>query len=389
MKIKLNLKHSSFDYFSLIFLVTLTCIGLLFVFSTTYQNKNLASFESTDLTNLTTNSITNNLQKKAFSLYFVKQFWGAVVGVFIYLLISFQNPRELLRLGYIAFIATFVLLIFTLIKGSVGMGAQRWINLGFIKFQPSELVKIFFPPFFVYYLYEREKAPTISNFLPLIIIFGATLWLILKQPDLGTAILVGLGGFILFIHAGLPKKFFLTFCVISVLLAPLCWHLLKPYQKKRIEIFLGGGDKHRERYQIEQAKIAIGSGKIFGKGFLKGTQNRLSFLPEKRTDFIFSIICEEWGFIGAFLILILYLIFFLYQLILINRMSSWYDQLLCLGLITPIISATILNVAMNSQLAPVVGIPLPLISYGLTNLWITMTAIGWINSVRQNQKNII
>jgi rod shape determining protein RodA len=389
MKTKLNLKRSSLDYFSTIFLLILTCIGLLFVLSTTYQNKNLVGLDNADLTNLTTTSIVSNLPNKVFSPYFVKQFWGAMVGFCIYLLISLQNPRELLRLGYVAFIATFVLLIFTLIKGSVGMGAQRWINLGFIKFQPSELVKIFFPPFFVYYLYERDKAPTIYNFLPLIIIFTVNLWLILKQPDLGTAILVGLGGLILFIHAGLPKKFFLTFSVISVLLAPLCWHLLKPYQKKRIEIFLGGGDKHRERYQIEQAKIAIGSGKIFGKGFLKGTQNRLSFLPEKRTDFIFSIICEEWGFIGALIILLLYLIFFLYQLILISRMSSWYDQLLCLGLITPIISAAVLNIAMNSQLAPVVGIPLPLISYGLTNLWITMAAIGWINSIRQNQKNII
>jgi rod shape determining protein RodA len=389
MKVKLNLKKVSFDWFSTIILILLTCIGLLFVFSTTLQNKNLTTIEDINLEDFSSNILITTSEQKSYSTYFTKQLWGSLIGFLIYLLISFSKPRELLRLGYLAFIVTFILLIFTLIKGSVGMGAQRWINLGFIKFQPSELVKIFFPPFFVYYLYEREKLPTIYNSLPLIIIFTINLWLILKQPDLGTAILVGLGGVVLFVHSGLPKKFFLIVSVISVLLAPLCWHLLKPYQKKRIEIFFGGGDKHRERYQIEQAKIAIGSGRIFGKGFLKGTQNRLSFLPEKRTDFIFSIICEEWGFIGALLILLLYLIFFLYQLILISRMSSRYDQLLCLGLITPIISATVLNIAMNSQLAPVVGIPLPLISYGLTNLWITMAAIGWINCIRQNQKNII
>ena len=384
MKTKLNLKLQTFDWFSTLIIIILTCFGLLFVFSTTYQAKNLGDLKSVN-TDITIISASGN----GYSSYFIKQLWGSVVGFLIYLVISFKDQRDLKRVGYICFIASFVLLIFTLIKGSVGMGAQRWINLGFIKFQPSELVKLFFPPFFVYYLYEREKEPTIKNFLPLIIIFCLTLLLILKQPDLGTAILVGLGGLVLFTHAGLPRQFFLATAVLSVLLAPLCWHLLKPYQKKRIEIFLGGGDRHRERYQIEQAKIAIGSGKIFGKGYLKGTQNRLSFLPEKRTDFIFSIICEEWGFLGAFMILFLYLIFFLYQLILIGRMSSWYDQLLCLGLITPIISATVLNVAMNSQLAPVVGIPLPLISYGLTNLWITMAAIGWINSIRQNQKNII
>jgi rod shape determining protein RodA len=388
MKTKLSLT-TSFDWFSTAALVVLTSIGLLFVFSTTLQNKDLITFENINLTNNSSNVLIDCLKHKFYSTYFIKQLWGSIIGFLIYLLICFSKPRELLRLGYLAFVVTFILLIFTLIKGSVGMGAQRWINLGFIKFQPSELVKIFFPPFFVYYLYEREKLPTVYNFLPLIIIFVINLWLILKQPDLGTAILVGLGGLVLFMHAGLPKKFFLTISVISILFAPLCWHLLKPYQKKRIEIFFGGGEKHRERYQIEQAKIAIGSGKIFGKGYLKGTQNRLSFLPEKRTDFIFSIICEEWGFIGALFILLLYLIFFLYQLILISRMSSWYDQLLCLGLITPIISATVLNVAMNSQLAPVVGIPLPLISYGLTNLWITMAAIGWINCIRQNQKNII
>ena len=388
MKTKLNLTLS-FDWFSTTILLILTTIGLLFVFSTTLQNKDLTNLENINLTDISSNVLLNNSKHKFYSTYFIKQLWGSLVGILIYSLISFSKPRELLRLGYLAFVATFILLIFTLVKGSVGMGAQRWINLGFIKFQPSELVKIFFPPFCVYYLFEREKPPTIYNFLPLIIIFAISLWLILKQPDLGTAILVGLGGLVLFMHAGLPKKFFLSVSVISILFTPLCWHLLKPYQKKRIEIFFGGGDKHRERYQIEQAKIAIGSGRIFGKGFLKGTQNRLSFLPEKRTDFIFSIICEEWGFIGALIILLLYLIFFLYQLILISRMSSWYDQLLCLGLITPIISAAVLNVAMNSQLAPVVGIPLPLISYGLTNLWITMAAIGWINSIRQNQKNII
>jgi rod shape determining protein RodA len=388
MKKKLNLTVS-FDLFSTAVLFVLTFIGLLFVFSTTLRNKDLTYLENINLTDVSFNVFLSSSKHTFYSTYFIKQFWGSLIGLIIYFLISFSKPRELLRVGYLGFIVTFLLLIFTLVKGSVGMGAQRWINLGFIKFQPSELVKIFFPPFFVYYLFEREKPPTICNFLPLIIIFVINLWLILKQPDLGTAILVGLGGLVLFMHAGLPKKFFFYSGVIFILLTPLCWHLLKPYQKKRIEIFLGGGDKHRERYQIEQAKIAIGSGKIFGKGYLKGTQNRLSFLPEKRTDFIFSIICEEWGFIGALFILLLYLIFFLYQLILISRMSSWYDQLLCLGLITPIISAAVLNVAMNSQLAPVVGIPLPLISYGLTNLWITMAAIGWINCIRQNQKNII
>lgn len=320
-----------------------------------------------------------------FSKYFYKQLFGSIIGFFIYLFFYFSDPRDLKRWGYIAFLITFGLLIFTIIKGSVGMGAQRWINLGFIKFQPSELAKLFFPPFLVYYLYENGKEPTLKNLIPLLIIFCITLILILKQPDLGTAILVGLGGLILFAYAGLTHKFFLGLILLGTVSTPLVWKLLKPYQRKRIEIFLGGGSPHKERYQIEQAKIAIGSGGLWGKGYMQGTQNMLSFLPERRTDFIFAITCEEWGFFRALTILILYLILFMYQIFFIARMSSWYDQLLCLGLITPLICSTIINIAMTTQLAPVVGIPLPFMSYGVTNLWISLATLGWINSIKLHQ----
>ena len=362
MKINFKVKLHNFDWLVTIIILLLATFGLFFIHST-----------------------TTNIQV-CFSKYFYKQLFGLIFGFFIYLFFYFKKPVSLRRLGYTGFIITLGLLIFTIIKGSVGMGAQRWINLGIIKFQPSELAKLFFPAFLVYYLYENGKEPVFKNIFPLLTIFSVCLILILKQPDLGTAILVGLGGLILFAYAGLSHKFFISMFFLSIITAPICWKFLKPYQKKRIEIFLGGGSQHKERYQIEQAKIAIGSGNLWGKGYTQGTQNRLSFLPEKRTDFIFAIICEELGFVGALIILFLYLILFVYQLLLIGKMSSWYDQLLALGLITPLIGSTIINIAMTTQLAPVVGIPLPFISYGITNLWISLAAMGWINNIIAHQK---
>jgi rod shape determining protein RodA len=181
--------------------------------------------------------------------------------------------------------------------------------------------------------------------------------------------------------AGIGKKFFVILFLSSALMAPVMWGVLKPYQKKRIIVFLGEGDARNERYQLEQSKIAIGSGGLTGKGLLKGTQNQLRFLPESRTDFIFSIICEEWGFTGALIILSLYLVLFIRFLFVVPTIQSPFVQLLAVGLITPLMVSTVVNICMVIGFLPIVGIPLPLISYGISSLWITFASLGWFHNI--------
>lgn len=349
-----------FDWLSFALTLTLTAIGLLFVYSST-----------------TTEAVP-------FSIYFKKQLVGILTGFLIYSLFCLQDYRKLCQLGYSAYYVVILLLVYTLIKGKIGMGAQRWIDLKFFRFQPSEITKLFFPAFFTYYLYTENDVPlySFSNFIPLLGVLFASSFLILRQPDLGTALVFAFSGFCLLWLAGIGKAFFRWGLLLALLSAPIAWKfILKPYQKQRILVFAGAGDLHKDRYQLEQSKIAIGSGGMFGKGFTKGTQNQLLFLPESRTDFIFSVICEEWGFVGALFILLLYLLLFLRILYRTYVIPSFFAQLLAIGLLLPIGFSAFINIAMVSGLLPIVGIPLPLISYGVTSLWITLASLGWIQGI--------
>jgi rod shape determining protein RodA len=205
--------------------------------------------------------------------------------------------------------------------------------------------------------------------------------LIVKQPDLGTALILLFTGFTMLWMANISPKFFLYGGLLVLLTAPLSWHFLKPYQRNRIFVFLGYGDVKKERYQIEQSKIAIGSGGLWGKGFLQGTQNKLQFLPESRTDFIFSVIAEEMGFLGTLFLLLLYALLFLRFFMLIGELPSLTMQLFALGIVAHIIISAIINIGMVIDLLPVVGIPLPLVSYGVSNLWITFASLGIFNGI--------
>lgn len=318
--------------------------------------------------------------EQPYSIFFKKQLFGFISGLFIFLFFALKDYRSLCRWGYFFFYFTLVLLVFTIIKGSIGMGAQRWINLGFFKFQPSELMKLFLPPFITYYLFTEEEAGQykFSSFWTILGFLAFSFLLILKQPDLGTAIIIGSSGAIMLWYAGIGRRFFIISMVSFIISAPILYSCLKPYQRKRIEVFLGAGDTKNERYQIEQSKIAIGSGGLTGKGFLQGTQTQLSFLPESRTDFILAVLCEEWGFIGAILLILLYAFLIVRLMVGISYINSFFSQLLCIGLLSPIMLSTIINIGMVSGMLPIVGIPLPLMSYGLTHTWITLACIGWI-----------
>src|SRR5579872_2229863 len=345
----------SFDWISFLLTNMLAAIGLLAVFSATYK------------------------PEMPFSIFFKKQLLGIITGLVIYAVFCAIDFRTLMRWGYFGYFGVVILLIFTILKGSVAMGGQRWISLGFIKLQPSELTKLLFPAFATYYLSieNHHNKPPFRDFIPVLIMLGISFILVRKQPDLGTALLLAFTGLILVWFAGIPKKFFIISGLAILITAPLLWQALKPYQKQRVLVFMGYGDTHKERYQIEQSKIAIGSGGLFGKGFLKGTQNRLNFLPESRTDFIFSVIAEEWGFIGTMTVLLLYLFLFARLFYIIATITSPSVQMLAIGIISPLVLSTIINIGMVIGLLPVVGIPLPLVSYGLSNLWVTFASLGW------------
>lgn len=355
-------KQRPFDYISLMIMALLSSLSLLFVLSTTYQIE------------------------VPYSLFFKKQLIGMLTGYALFFITATTDYRRLQHWGYFLYFFTMLLLMYTLVKGSIGLGAQRWVNLIFFKFQPSELLKLLFPPFFTYYLLgESPQRSLLSSAAPAIILLLISLLLVIKQPDLGTALMIASSAVVMISQFPSGKYIILTLGTALAITLPITWHFLKPYQKQRVLVFLGQGDARKERYQIEQSFIAIGSGGLFGKGFLQGTQNILQFLPESRTDFIFSIIGEELGFVGTCGVIILYCILFIRLLGAISVIPDFNAYLLALGLIAPIIVATLTNMAMVVGLLPAVGIPLPLISYGITHSWITLMSLGFLYSIIAHQ----
>lgn len=348
---------SYFDATSTILIITISLIGLLFVFSATYSAAH------------------------PFSIFFKKQCFGLISGFIIYILFTLTDYRTYMRWGYFGYVAVIGLLCFTLVKGSIGMGAQRWINLAVIKVQPSELAKLFFPAFTAYSLQYIKNPTKISEFIPILTVLGLSFVLILKQPDLGTALIILFSGVLLLWFAHIPKKFFIYVTLSLLIITPFLGYILKPYQKQRIAVFLGYGESKKERYQIEQAIIAIGSGGVWGKGFLQGTQNKFQFLPEGRTDFIFAVLCEEVGFFGSFSVIFLYLLLFLRMFSIIKKLKDNTMQIFALGTIIHILFSTLINIGMVLGLLPIVGIPLPLMSYGISNMWITFASLGIFQNI--------
>ena len=306
--------------------------------------------------------------------------------------ISFINIKTWHSLGYLFYIVVLGLLIWASLFGITASGSQRWINLYFINLQPSELMKIAIIVCFAKY-YHRIQLSNVNNLkniiIPILILFIPTA-LVISQPDLGTSILIVLSGIIVLWLAGVNIKYFFYSSLAFVISAPFVISFLKPYQKLRILTFfdpdkdpLGAG------YQIIQSKIAVGSGGLTGKGFLKGTQGYLEFLPEKHTDFIFTLFSEEFGFLGSLILLILYAVL-IYRIIRIGTLSrSFFGKFFCYGFGSAIFVYVTVNMSMVLGLLPIVGSPLPILSYGGSSLLATMIGLGIVMSTKIYSRQLI
>ncbi len=315
-----------------------------------------------------------------------------IIFTLLMLFISFFNIRFWFSIGYLSYLIIIVMLIYTINFGIIVSGSQRWINLYFLNIQPSELMKIFIILCLAKF-FHRKRLDNVNSFysvvISLIIIF-LPMSLVIIQPDLGTSLLISISGIVVLWFAGLNHKYFFYSFLITVLSLPFIISFLKPYQKLRVLTFLNPDrDPLGAGYQIIQSKIAVGSGGLFGKGFLKGTQSYLEFLPEKHTDFIFTLFSEEFGFIGSVFLLIIYAII-IYRIIKIGSISrSYFAKIFCYSFGTSIFVYIVINMSMVLGMVPIVGSPLPIMSYGGSSMLATMIGFGVVMSAKiHNQQSI-
>ncbi len=309
------------------------------------------------------------------------RFGLGLVGMVVVALIDI---RIWMKLAYPGYIVSLALLGAVEYIGSGAMGAQRWIDLGFFQLQPSELVKVAMVLALARYFHGRSHAQIGNPFYlvpPLLIVFLPAA-LVMRQPDLGTAVLLIAVGGGLFFLAGVRIWKFVLVVVAAMAAVPIAWQYLHDYQRQRILTFLDPEqDPLGSGYHIMQALIALGSGGMFGKGYMQGTQSNLNFLPEKQTDFIFTMLSEEFGFVGGLTLIGLYVVLIAFGFSIALRSRSQYGRLVALGLTTAFFLYAFINIAMVVGLIPVVGVPLPLVSYGGTALLALLFSFGLVLNV--------
>ncbi|MCA1766229.1 MAG: rod shape-determining protein RodA [Desulfobulbaceae bacterium] len=319
------------------------------------------------------------------SSYFLRQFYFYVFGSGLILVIISVDYRILLTLNYPIYIITVVLLCIALFFGDSVGHTQRWIDLGFFRLQPSELAKLALIINLASYYYRKDtgKGFTLKELVAPILLTGLPFLLILKQPDLGTALMLIAIFVSMTLFVKLKVRTILAMASAIICLMPIGWfYMLKPYQKQRIlTLFNPELDPLGSGYHIIQSKIAVGSGLMFGKGYLQGTQVHLKFLPEKHTDFAFSVWAEEWGFIGSLFFLACYFFLILLALKAAGSARDKFGVLLCFGIASLLFWQAFINLGMLLGLLPVVGMPLPFFSYGGSSLITTLLGLGIIFNV--------
>jgi rod shape determining protein RodA len=307
---------------------------------------------------------------------------------FLGLLVMAQIPIDKLRAwSMVLYVVGLVLLLLVLVAGDSAKGAQRWLSLGVMRFQPSEVMKIWVPMMMAFYFSTRPIPAKLKDVLIGFVLLAMPAVLILKQPDLGTAILVTSSGLFVIFLAGLRTRSIMGLMAIAIAAAPIIWFKLHDYQRTRILTLLNPeSDPLNAGYHIIQSKIAIGSGGVYGKGWLNGTQSRLDFIPERSTDFIFSVFTEEFGFLGAVVLILAYLFIVIRGLIIAAHAQSNYAKLLGGAISLSFFSYVFVNIGMVTGLLPVVGVPLPLISYGGTSMVTLLTMFGILMSIHSHKK---
>ena len=308
---------------------------------------------------------------------------AALVAMFIVA----QLPPDLMRRwtpwGYLFGLT---LLVLVLALGEVGQGAQRWLDLG-IRFQPSEIMKLAVPMMVAWFLHDRQLPPRLTQLLIIAIIIALPTYLIFKQPDLGTALLIATSGVLVVILAGLSVRLMLFFGAMAIPGAYVLWLFMKDYQKQRVlTLWNPDSDPLGAGYNIIQSKIAIGSGGLFGKGWTNGSQAQLEFLPERDTDFIFAVLGEEFGLLGVLGLLGLYMFVVGRGLMIAIQARDSYSRLLAGGISLTFFVYVFVNTAMVTGLVPVVGVPLPLVSFGGTSMVTLMAGFGILMSIHTHRK---
>ncbi|MBS4059964.1 MAG: rod shape-determining protein RodA [Bacteroidetes bacterium] len=360
---------TSFDWLTFSLVILLTVIGILTIYSATRPPIETGNHPD----------------------FYWKQIIWLCISLFALFFIVFIDYNWLNRFSYILYGLGIVLLIIVLLAGKTTMGAQRWLNLGPFSFQPSEVFKLIFILALSRYLANSGESIVKSISIKSILIFAVIpLLLVVKQPDLGTSLLIMFLFIVLYASKGISKKIIIFTLVIGLISAPFLghigWNNLKDYQKNRIIAFLDPDiDPSGIGYHISQSKISIGSGGFLGKGYLQGTQGVLRFLPEKHTDFIFSIFAEEWGFLGSILLIALYLMLFLRGLNTAILAKDEFGRLVAVGITAMFFIYFFVNICMTLGMMPVVGVPLPFMSYGGTALLSNFIAAGILINIRMRR----
>lgn len=348
----------------LIIAILISTIGILSIYSSTYQKED--------------------------TIYRRQILW-VLLGLAIFIFMSNLNYRWLWDGTYLLYILAVFFLFLVCIMGVVRLGAQRWLKIAWFNFQPSEFVKLIMVIFLSRYFSRKEVfdlslvSAKLGIFRALILPFvfvAVPVGLIIEQPDLGSALMIFILFIVLLYLAQVKLRYIFIFLLLLILASPLFWQMLRDYQKERLLVFLNPNiDPLGAGYTVIQSKIAIGSGRIFGKGWLGGTQGQLHFLPESHTDFIFASFAEERGLAGCALLLLLYYLLIRQGLLIAHRTPEPFGRLLALGISLMLGIQVFINIAMNLGLAPVVGLPLPLMSYGGSSVLVTFISLGILANI--------
>ena len=319
----------------------------------------------------------------------LRQLLRLMLGFIIMVALAQIHPTTLSHWAPWIYAAGVLMLVIVLLLGDIGKGAQRWLNLGLFRFQPSEVMKIALPMMIAYYLGNAPLPPRKLRLLTCTLLLIVPTLLVAKQPDLGTALLIASSGIFALFLSGIRWRLIVSMLAMLAAAAPFAWNMMHDYQQRRVLTFINPEtDPLGAGYHIIQSTIAIGSGGMYGKGWLNGTQSHLDFLPERKTDFIFPVFSEEFGFIGSMLLLSIYAAIIARGLTIALQAQDTYSRLLAGSITLTFLIYVFINIGMVSGLLPVVGIPLPLVSYGGTSMVTLLTGFGILMSIQTHRKLI-